>query len=160
MKRFATCAAAMALAAFSADAGETPPADVGYDEYGAVEVSLSGAAGDPVKGAEIMVTKSKGNCLACHEVTALSDAPFHGEVGPLLDGAGSRWTEAELRGLVANAKMTFDGSVMPAFYKTSGFVRPGDAYTGKAPTTAELPPILTAQEIEDVVAFLATLKDE
>jgi L-cysteine S-thiosulfotransferase len=75
-----------------------------------------------------------------------------------LDGVASRWSESELRGIVANAKMTFDGSFMPAFYKTEGFVRPGDAYTGKAPEGA-LPPILTGQQIEDVVAYLLTLKE-
>ena len=60
---------------------------------------------------------------------------------------------------MANAKMTFEGTMMPAFYKVEGFIRPGDGYTGKAPTEA-LTPILTAQQIEDVVAFIATLKEE
>ena len=83
-----------------------------------------------------------------------------GEVGPSLDGAGDRWTEAELRGIVANAKMMFDGSVMPSFYKTEGFTRLGDAYTGKAYGEGEVQPLLTAQEIEDVVSFLMTLKEE
>jgi sulfur-oxidizing protein SoxX len=54
--------------------------------------------------------------------------------------------------------MTFDGSFMPAFYKTEGFVRPGGGYTGKAPE-GDLPPILTGQQIEDVVAYLLTLKE-
>jgi sulfur-oxidizing protein SoxX len=143
-------------AAFAAD---TDPKNVTYGEYGAVEVSLTGAAGDAAKGALIVGDKSKGNCVACHAVSALADIPFHGEVGPALDGAGDRWSEAELRGLVANAKMTFEGTVMPAFYKDDGYIRPGDAYTGKAPTEP-LTSILTAQEIEDVVAFLATLKEE
>lgn len=144
------------VAAFAADTG---PKDVTYDDYGAVEVSLTGVAGDVANGALIVGDKSKGNCVACHAVSALADIPFHGEVGPMLDGAGDRWSEAELRGLVANAKMTFDGTVMPAFYKDDGYIRPGDAYTGKAPK-APLTSILTAQEIEDVVAFLATLKEQ
>ncbi|MEW2914749.1 sulfur oxidation c-type cytochrome SoxX [Leisingera sp. JC11] len=143
----------------AAIAAETGPKEVQYDEYGAVEESLTGVAGDAANGAVIVGEKSKGNCVACHEVTALADIPFHGEVGPMLDGAGDRWTEAELRGLVANAKMTFEGTVMPAFYKDEGYIRPGDAYTGKAPS-AQLTSILTAQEIEDVVAFLATLKEQ
>ena len=155
--RLTTLVCAMtAGAAFAADTG---PKDVTYDDYGAVEVSLTGVAGDAENGALIVGDKSKGNCVACHAVSALSDIPFHGEVGPMLDGAGERWTEAELRGLVANAKMTFEGTVMPAFYKDDGYIRPGDAYTGKAPT-APLSSILSAQEIEDVVAFLATLKEE
>lgn len=157
MKRIATLVAATVTA--GAALAETSPADVAYDEYGAIEISLSGAAGDPVAGEKIMVTRGKGNCIACHQVTALMEYPFHGEVGPSLDGAGSRWTEADLRGIVANAKMTFDGTIMPAFYKTEGFIRPGNAYTGKA-AEGELAPLLTAQEIEDVVAYLMTLKDE
>jgi sulfur-oxidizing protein SoxX len=134
------------------------PKDVAYTEDGAVEASLSGVAGDAANGAIVAGTKSKGNCVACHAVSALADVPFHGEVGPSLDGAGDRWTEAELRGLLTNAKLTFEGTVMPAFYKVEGFIRPGDAYTGKAPS-GPLSPLLTAQEIEDVVAFLATLKE-
>ncbi|AUQ70122.1 sulfur oxidation c-type cytochrome SoxX [Phaeobacter inhibens] len=150
---------AACLAGTVAFAAEIAPKDVGYDEDGAVAASLSGVAGDAASGALLVGDKSKGNCVACHQVTALPDVPFHGEIGPALDGAGSRWTEAELRGLVANAKMTFDGTMMPAFYKVDGFTRPGDAYTGEA-GTEPLPPILTAQEIEDVVAFLATLKED
>ena len=76
----------------------------------------------------------------------------------MLDGVGDRWTEAELRGIVANAKITFPESMMPAFYKTSGYIRPGDAFTGKA-GTEPLPPLLTAQEIEDVVAYLMTITE-
>ena len=78
-----------------------------------------------------MTSRGKGNCVACHAVTALNDAPFHGEVGPTLDGIADYRSAEELRGIIANAKMTFEGSVMPAFYKTSGFIRPGDGYTGK-----------------------------
>lgn len=150
---------AASLIGTAALAGEVAPKDVKFDDYGAVEVSLSGASGDAVNGALIAGTKSKGNCVACHAITALADVPFHGEVGPSLDGAGARWNAAELRGLLANAKMTFDSTVMPAFYKVDGFTRPGDAYTGKA-AEGELLPILTAQEIEDVVAFVATLNEE
>lgn len=150
---------AMCVAGTMSQAGEVAPKDVKFDESGAIAESLTGVAGDAANGAKIVGSKKKGNCVACHAVTALSDVPFHGEIGPSLDGAGGRWTEAELRGLVANAKMTFEGTMMPAFYKVDGFIRPGDAYTGKA-GTEPLPPILSAQDIEDVVAFLATLKEE
>ena len=150
---------AICLAGTMSQAGEVAPKDVKFDDSGAIAESLTGVAGDAANGAMIVGSKKKGNCVACHAVTALADIPFHGEIGPMLDGAGERWSEAELRGLVANAKMTFEGTLMPAFYKVDGFIRPGDAYTGKA-GTEPLPPILTAQEIEDVVAFLATLKEE
>tara|TARA_B110000503_G_scaffold122310_1_gene186766 strand:- start:1182 stop:1652 length:471 start_codon:yes stop_codon:yes gene_type:complete len=151
------------LSAFAAGFGtiaiaETAPSDVTFGDYGQVEMSVSGAAGDPAAGREIMANRGKGNCIACHQVTALEEFPFHGEVGPSLDGAGSRWEESDLRGIVTNAKMTFPESVMPAFYMVDGFIRPGNGYTGKA-AEGPLDPILTAQEIEDVVAYLMTLQD-
>ncbi|MGR3662902.1 MAG: sulfur oxidation c-type cytochrome SoxX [Paracoccaceae bacterium] len=136
---------------------EILPLDVTYTD-GAVEQSLSGTAGDATAGKKVMTTRGLGNCIACHEVTALSESPFHGEIGPTLDGAADRWTEQELRGIVANAKMTFDESMMPSFYKTKGYIRPGNAFTGKA-AEGDLPPLLTAQQIEDVVAYLLTLKE-
>ena len=156
MKRTATTLAAMVVVTGSAFA-ETLPLDVAFED-GAVAQSLTGTTGDPAAGEKVMTTRGQGNCIACHEVTALSASPFHGEVGPMLDGAGERWTEAELRGIVANAKMTFEDSMMPAFYKTNGYIRPGNAFTGKA-AEGDLPPLLTAQQIEDVVAFLLTLKE-
>jgi sulfur-oxidizing protein SoxX len=75
-----------------------------------------------------------------------------------LDGVGGYRSAAELRGVVANPKVTYEGTIMPAFYRSSGFTRPGNAYTGKA-AEGELAPLLTAQEVEDVVAYLLTLKD-
>lgn len=138
-------------------AGEIAPSDVSYVE-GAIESSLTGVPGDPANGKKIMTTNALGNCVACHPISTMPDVPFHGNIGPELNGAADRWTEAQLRGIVANAKMTFDGSFMPAFYKTEGFVRPGAGYTGEAPD-GPLPPILTAQQIEDVVAYLMTLKE-
>ena len=144
--------------AAAAHAADVAPGDVAYDEYGAVEQSLTGTPGNPEEGAKIVGSKKLGNCIACHQVSALPDIPFQGEIGPMLDGAGDRWTEAELRGIVANAKMLFEGTMMPAFYKDSGYTRPGKGYTGKAADDT-LGPILAAQQIEDVVAYLATLKD-
>ena len=148
-----------ALVAGAAVAEPVAPTDVAFDDYGAVSESLTGAPGDPEAGAKVMTTRSMGNCVACHQVTALESAPFHGEVGPMLDGVADRWNEAELRGIVSNAKMTYDGTVMPSYYKTSGYIRPGNAFTGKA-AEEPLPPLLTAEQIEDVVAFLMTLKEE
>ncbi|WP_425043497.1 sulfur oxidation c-type cytochrome SoxX [Primorskyibacter sp. S87] len=149
---------AAALVGGAATAAEVSPKDIKFTEDGAVEMSLSGQAGDAANGAMVVGSKKHGNCIACHQVSALADVPFHGEVGPSLDGAGDRWTEAELRGLLANPKVVFEGTVMPAFYKVDGFNRPGDAYTGEA-AKGPLDPLLSAQEIEDVVAFLATLKE-
>ena len=136
---------------------EVAPKDVSFSE-GRLEVALTDVPGDAANGVKVMTTASLGNCVACHTIGALPDVQFPGDIGPPLDGAADRWSEEELRGLVANAKMTFDGTFMPAFYKTEGFIRPGGGYTGKAPE-GDLPPILTAQQIEDVVAFLLTLKE-
>lgn len=158
MKRSVALAAVMAAAAGMTAAEDVAPSDVTFGEYGSIEASLTGAPGNAANGEMIMTNRGKGNCIACHQVTALEEYPFHGEVGPTLDGVGSRWTEADLRGIIVNAKMTFPESVMPAFYKTEGFIRPGDGYTAK-PAPADLAPILTAQEIEDVVAYLMTLSE-
>lgn len=156
MKIAFVAAAAIALTAAGATAEIVKPQDVAYVD-GAVATSLTGTPGNAENGA-ILMNKGAGNCIACHEVSALSHLPFHGEIGPMLDGVADRWSEAELRGIVANAKIMFEGSMMPSFYKTSGFTRLGDAYTGKAHPEGEVKPLLTAQEIEDVVAYLMTLK--
>ena len=147
MKRTYLAILALSASAFAVNAEEIAPTNVAYED-GSVAVSLSGMAGD----------KSQGNCVACHQVTDLADVPFQGEIGPSLDGAGERWSEAELRGIVANAKMMFEDSLMPSFYKTEGFIRPGNAYTGKAADDT-FGPLLSAQQIEDVVAYLSTLKE-
>lgn len=137
----------------------TAPKDVAYGEYGAVEQSLTGQAGEAESGAKVVSTKSQGNCVACHQISALPDVPFQGNVGPALDGVADRWSETELRGIVANAKKTFPDTIMPAFYKTEGYIRPGDGFTGKA-AEEPLDPLLSAQQIEDVVAFLMTLHEQ
>ena len=104
------------------------------------------------------MNKGSGNCVACHQVTELLEVfPFHGEVGPSLDYVGERWTEADLRGILVNAKNVFPDTMMPAFYKVDGFNRLGDGFTGKA-LEGPASPLLTAQQIEDVIAYLMTLQ--
>ena len=157
MTQIRLVAVMLLVGAVAAEAGDIEPAKVRFDDYGAIEASLTGVPGNVANAPDIM-NKGAGNCVACHHIGALDYVPFHGEVGPSLDGTADRWTEAELRGIVANAKITFEGTVMPAFYKNDGFIRPGDGYTGKAPTEP-LQTLLTAQQIEDVVAFLMTLRE-
>lgn len=154
--RATALAALLAAGTGAASVAETAPAQVAFDEEGGIVQSLTGAPGDAAAGAKVMSSRAEGNCVACHQVSSLK-ADFQGNVGPALDGAADRWSEAQLRGLVADAKHTFEGTVMPSFYKTGPYIRPGDGYTGKA-AQGELPPILTAAQVEDVVAFLMTLK--
>ena len=157
MKRTLSALAVLAVTATYAGADVVAPDEVVTDEYGGIAVSLSGKPGD-VDNGRVLMNKGAGNCIACHEVTALSDLAFHGNIGPSLDGAADRWTEADLRGIVANAKNVFPDTMMPSCYKVDRFIRPGEGYTAKA-AAMPLSPLLTAQEVEDLVAFLMTLKD-
>lgn len=153
MKRVITHIGGVALIGLASYAvAETAPNDVTFTD-GAVAESLTGQAGDAAKGREWFAGRKLGNCLACHQNSDLKEEQFHGEVGPVLDGVGSRWTEAELRGIVINAKMAFgDQTMMPAFYRTDGYFRLHEKFEGK--------PILSAQQVEDVIAYLMTLKEE
>ena len=130
---------------------EVAPSDVVADEYGAVTASLTGVAGDPANGRNVFKNRKQGNCLACHVNSEMSDETFHGVVGPVLDGVADRWTAAELRGMLVNSKKVFEGTIMPAFYKDSGYNRILKKFEGKT--------ILKAQQVEDVLAYLQTLKE-
>jgi len=143
-------AVATVLGATVAMAGATKPQDVAFED-GAVAASVSGTAGDAATGRSVFANRKLGNCLACHVNSEMPEQSFQGEVGPPLDGAGDRWSEAELRGIVANSKQTFEDTIMPGFYVDAGFFRPLDGFEGVS--------ILTAQEVEDVVAYLQTLKE-
>ena len=144
-------ALAATLIGSSAAISETiSPASVVFTD-GEVATSLTGVAGDAASGRKAFLNRKKGNCLACHSNTETDDQPFHGEVGPMLDGAADRWTEAELRGLLTNSKMMFEGTIMPAFYRADGYTRNLEKFEGKT--------ILSAQEVEDVLAYLLTLTE-
>ncbi len=152
MKNSMLLAVCASVATFATVAiGEVGPNDVVFTDTGAVAESLTGVAGDPVNGAAVFKNRKKGNCLACHTNSDMADQLFHGEIGPSLDGAGSRWETAELRGILVNAKNTFDGTMMPAFYVDSGFTRVLKKFDGRSN--------LTAQEVEDVLAYLQTLTE-
>lgn len=157
-KAVTVASAALALAALAAPAlAEVAPADIAWSE-GAIAESLTGTPGDAESGMKIMTTNALGNCVACHAIATMPEVPFHGTIAPELKGAASRYSEAQLRGIVVDAKRTFEGSFMPGMYKVGPFIRPGDAYTGKA-AKEPIQPILNAQQVEDVVAYLMTLKD-
>lgn len=132
-------------------AADVAPSDVTFED-GAVATSLTGTPGDPAEGRKWFVGRKLGNCLACHMNSDVENEQFHGEVGPPLDGVADRWSEAELRGILVNAKNMFEGTIMPAFYRDSGYTLPLDKFEGKS--------ILSAQQVEDIVAYLKTLKEE
>lgn len=142
---------AAALGASAAWAEEVKPMDVAFAD-GTVEASLTGVAGDAANGRKVFANRKQGNCLACHTNSDMPEESFHGEVGPPMDGVADRWSEAELRGIVTNSKMMFEGTIMPAFYIDAGYNRPLDDFAGQS--------ILTAQQVEDVIAYLKTLKEE
>lgn len=149
--KLTTFTAACALLASTAVANPVAPSDVSVDDYGAVSASLTGVAGDAANGRKVFMNRKLGNCLACHVNSEMTEQSFHGEVGPALDGVADRWTEADLRGIVSNAKNVFEGTIMPAFYIDAGYTRPLEKFDGKS--------ILAAQDVEDLVAYLLTLKE-
>ena len=151
MGRFSLMTLVCMLAGSSALAADVMPANVVFND-GVVGAALTAQAGDPAAGRKVFMNRKLGNCLACHANEDMSDQSFHGEVGPALDGVADRWEAAELRGIVVNSKMMFEGTIMPAFYKDAGFERNLKNFQGKS--------ILNAQQVEDVVAYLLTLKEE
>ena len=150
MNRIIGIAIGAVMATSIANAEGVKPSEIMFDD-GMVSASLTGVAGNVEEGRKVFMNRKLGNCLACHVNSDMSEQSFHGEVGPELDGAGDRWSEAELRAIVANSKEVFEGTIMPAFYKDSGYERPLDKFAGKS--------ILSAQQVEDVVAYLLTLKE-
>lgn len=153
-------ASAAALLICSHALADISPADIVWEDEIAVPASLTGTPGNPVEGAKVLASRALGNCVACHENSAMPDVDFQGDVGPSLDGTGARWSEAELRGILVDAKQVFPETMMPAFYQNdpARFNRPGNAYTGNAADDT-FTTLLTAQQIEDVVAYLMTLTD-
>lgn len=144
------CGMATAMLISTVTAGVTAPGDVEIKNL-AIETPLTDVAGDPAEGRKIFFNKKLGNCLACHANSDLAEQQFHGEVGPSLDGVASRWKEGQLRTIVVNAKAVFtDQTVMPGFYSLDVGADVRKDLIGKT--------ILEAQQIEDLVAYLATLK--
>jgi sulfur-oxidizing protein SoxX len=111
---------------------------------------LTGARGDPARGRAIVANRQVGLCLLCHS-GPFPEERFQGNLAPDLRGAGARWSEGELRLRIVDSRRVNPASIMPAYYRTDGLVRVAPAFRGK--------PVLTAAQVEDVVAFLTTLKD-
>jgi L-cysteine S-thiosulfotransferase len=141
-------AAALALgAAFAAPANAEL---VHYTIVGdAIPASLTGAKGDTARGRAIVANRNVGLCLLCHS-GPFPEQKFQGNIGPDLNGAGARWSEGQLRLRIVDARKLNPDSIMPPFYRTDHLRRVPPAYRDK--------PALTAVEVEDVVAYLMTLK--
>jgi sulfur-oxidizing protein SoxX len=108
-----------------------------------IPVSLTGAVGDAERGRDILVSRQQGDCLSCHKVSVLASISDQGGIGPVLDGIGTRYSDAQLRQIVVEPKAYFPQTIMPSYYKAAG---------------AEEASVLSAAEIEDLVAYLKTLK--
>lgn len=128
----------------------TAPDDVKIENL-MINASLTGKPGNAEAGRNVFSNRKLGNCLACHANSDMSDQLFHGEVGPSLDGAGTRWKPEQLRTIVVNAKAVFsEQTVMPGFYSLDVGEDVRKDLIGKT--------ILSAEQVEDLVAYLETLK--
>jgi sulfur-oxidizing protein SoxX len=116
----------------------------------AIPQSLTGTPGDAARGKTIVSSRQVGLCLLCHS-GPFPEERFQGNMAPDLKGAGSRSTEGQLRLRIVDATRLNPDSIMPPYYRVDGLVRVAPAFRGKT--------ILTAEQIEDVVAFLLTLRD-
>ena len=112
--------------------------------------SLTGAKGDPGRGRAIVANRQVGLCLLCHS-GPFPEERFQGNLAPSLEGAGTRWSEGQLRLRIVGSGRVNAATIMPAYHRTEGLVRVAPAWRGK--------PVLSAEQIEDVVAFLMTLRD-
>ncbi|RPH81580.1 MAG: sulfur oxidation c-type cytochrome SoxX [Candidatus Rokuibacteriota bacterium] len=112
--------------------------------------SLTGAPGDPARGRAIVANRQVGLCLLCHS-GPFPEERFQGDLAPDLRGAGARWTEGQLRLRIVDSGRINPATIMPAYHRVDGLVRVAPAFRGR--------PILSAEQIEDVVAFLTTLRD-
>ena len=106
--------------------------------------------GDAVRGESIVINRQLGFCLLCHSAPA-GDPRVQGNLAPSLAGAGARWSAAQLRQRIANARSINPDSIMPSYASTDGLNRVAPAWVGQ--------PILNSQQIEDVVAYLQTLRE-
>jgi L-cysteine S-thiosulfotransferase len=115
----------------------------------AITDSLTGALGDAARGRALVADRTS-TCVLCHSAP-LPEVKFQGDLAPSLAGAGSRWSEGQLRLRLVDASRLNPATIMPSYYRVDGLVRVGAAWRGK--------PILSAEQIEDMVTYLKTLRD-
>lgn len=114
-----------------------------------IPASLTGQPGDPARGRAIVANRQLGLCLLCHS-GPFPEERFQGDLAPSLEGAGRRLSEARLRLRLVDSRKVNPETIMPSYYRTEGLERVAPAFRGK--------PLLSAEQIEDVVAYLGTLK--
>ncbi|WP_114391212.1 sulfur oxidation c-type cytochrome SoxX [Notoacmeibacter marinus] len=135
----------------SAIANDVKPEAVAFSDAGGIKTPVAAQAGSADAGKKILTDRGLGNCVACHQVSSL-DAPFQGNVGPSLDGVADRYEPAMLRAIIVNPKKAlYEGTIMPGFYTLDVGKHVREDLVGQT--------ILSAQQVEDVVAYLQTLKE-
>lgn len=146
MRSFRAALALLLLAGPASGQGMVPFVVTGD----AVEAPLAGLAGDATRGARIVRNRETANCLICHTIPDPSE-PFMGEVGPPLAGVGSRLTPGQIRLRLVDPTLVNPAAAMPAYHRVERLAHVEERYRGR--------PVLSAQEIEDVVAYLSALKE-
>lgn len=139
--------AATAMALLPAARAQEPRYAVVDD---AIPRPLTDKPGDAARGRAIVANRSVGLCLLCHS-GPIPEERFQGNLAPSLAEAGGRWSVAQLRLRIVDAPRLNPDTIMPSYFRTAGLQRVAKAFAGRT--------ILTAEQIEDVVAYLATLKE-
>lgn len=116
----------------------------------AIEAPLAGLVGDAVRGEAVVKNRETANCLICHSIPDPREA-FMGEIGPPLAGVGARLSPGQIRLRLVDPTRVNPGAIMPAYHRTHDLQRVDPRFAGR--------PVLNAQEIEDVVAWLVTLRE-
>ena len=116
---------------------------------GGIPIALTEQTGDATRGRDIATNRQVGLCQLCHQVPGSTDR-FQGDIATNLAGAGTRWTASQLRLRMVDSRRVNADSVMPAYFKTDALHRVGASWRDQ--------PILNAQQVEDVVAWLVSLK--
>lgn len=151
MRLAATAFFAAVLAATASGHARGQTADGAYTVAGdAVPASLTGAPGDAARGRRIVLNRQVGLCLLCHS-GPFPEERFQGTIGPNLTGIGARLSAGQIRLRIVDPGRINAATIMPAYYRTEGLRRVARAFQGKT--------VLTAAQIEDVVAFLGTLRE-
>jgi len=132
-------------------AGAGRAAESGYAIVGdAIPLSLTGQAGDPARGRSLVVDRRLGLCLLCHS-GPFPEERFQGTIAPDLSGVGARLSPGQIRLRIVDPGRVDPATIMPAYFRTEGLTRVAPSYRGK--------PVLSAEQIEDIVAFLARLRN-